>query len=65
MITLLPNLPKNTISVSAAGRISGANYEEALIPAAEAALKKRKKLRQYTSSAMTSLGSLRVQCGMT
>lgn len=45
MITLLPNLPENTIGVSASGRVSGTDYEEVLIPAVEAALKKHKKLR--------------------
>ncbi len=45
MITLLPNLPGNTIGVSASGRVSGADYEELLIPAVETALAKHKKLR--------------------
>ena len=45
MITLLPNLPENTIGVCASGRVSGADYEGVLIPAVELALKKHKKLR--------------------
>ncbi|MEO8215568.1 MAG: STAS/SEC14 domain-containing protein [Acidobacteriota bacterium] len=45
MITLLPNLPENTIGISASGRVSGADYEAVLIPAVETALEKHKKLR--------------------
>lgn len=45
MITLLPNLPDNTIGITASGRVSGGDYEDVLVPAVEAALKKHKKLR--------------------
>lgn len=45
MITLLPDLPSNTIGLAASGRVTGADYEQILIPAVEAALEKHKKLR--------------------
>ena len=45
MITLLPNLPDNTIGLAGSGRVSGSDYEEVLIPAVESALKKHNKLR--------------------
>ncbi|MEO5692147.1 MAG: STAS/SEC14 domain-containing protein [Usitatibacter sp.] len=45
MITLLPDLPDNTIGVAASGLVSGSDYETVLIPAVEAALGKHKKLR--------------------
>ncbi|MEP6971644.1 MAG: STAS/SEC14 domain-containing protein [Betaproteobacteria bacterium] len=45
MITLLPNLPDNTVGLAASGRVTGGDYEEVLVPAVEAALKKHKKLR--------------------
>jgi hypothetical protein len=43
MITLLPNLPDNTIGLMASGWVSGTDYSEVVIPAVEAALKKHKK----------------------
>ena len=45
MITFLPNLPETIIGVVASGHVSRTDYEEVLIPAVEAALKKHKKLR--------------------
>ncbi len=45
MITLLPNFSDNTIGFAASGRVSGTDYEEVVIPAVEAALKKHKKLK--------------------
>jgi len=45
MITLLPNLPDNTIGLVATGHVTGTDYEKILIPAVEAALKRHKKLR--------------------
>jgi len=45
VITLLPNLPDNTIGLVASGHVSGNDYEAVLVPAVEAALKKHKKLR--------------------
>lgn len=45
MISLLPNLPDNTIGLAGSGRVTASDYEEVLIPAVESALKMHKKLR--------------------
>ncbi len=45
MITLLPNLPGNTIGIAGSGHLTASDYENVLIPVVEAALKKHKKLR--------------------
>ncbi len=45
MMTLVPNLPDNTIGLAGSGQVTASDYEEVLIPAVEAALRKHKKLR--------------------
>jgi hypothetical protein len=43
MLTLLTGLPDNVVGVSAAGKITGNDYEKVLIPAVEAKLRKHNK----------------------
>jgi hypothetical protein len=45
MIHLLPNLPSNTVGVTASGQVGAIDYETVLIPAVEAALKQHGKVR--------------------
>lgn len=45
MIKLIPNLPGNTVGISASGNVSAADYETVLVPAVEAALARHKKAR--------------------
>ena len=45
MIHLLPNLPGNTVGVTASGQVDATDYETVLIPAVEAVLKRHEKVR--------------------
>jgi hypothetical protein len=45
MIQLLPNLPSNTVGVTASREVDAIDYERVLIPAVEAALKRHEKVR--------------------
>ncbi|MDQ2949569.1 MAG: STAS/SEC14 domain-containing protein [Acidobacteriota bacterium] len=45
MIHLLPNLPSNTVGVTASGQVDATEYETVLIPAVESALKQHEKVR--------------------
>ncbi|HZZ44378.1 MAG TPA: STAS/SEC14 domain-containing protein [Tepidisphaeraceae bacterium] len=45
MIQLIPNLPGNTVGVTASGQVDAGDYETVLIPAIEAALKEHEKVR--------------------
>ncbi len=44
MITLITGLPEMVIGLSAEGKITGTDYENVVIPAVEAKLKKHKKI---------------------
>jgi hypothetical protein len=45
MITLLQNLPDDTVGAVASGHVDASDYENVLIPAVEAALGKHKKIK--------------------
>jgi len=45
MITAIPGLPENVLGFSAHGIVSGADYEDVLIPAIEEKLSRFKKVR--------------------
>ncbi|MGH8688485.1 MAG: STAS/SEC14 domain-containing protein [Burkholderiales bacterium] len=45
MLTLLKDLPDNTVGVSASGQVTAEDYETVLIPAVEAALGRHGKVR--------------------
>lgn len=45
MIELLPNLPANTVGISASGQVNAVDYETVLIPAVESVLKEHDKVR--------------------
>ncbi|TDN63268.1 STAS/SEC14 domain-containing protein [Paraburkholderia sp. BL10I2N1] len=45
MIELIPNLPENVVGITASGQVTGSDYETVLVPAIEAVLKKRSKVR--------------------
>ena len=47
MIELLNDFPEGVVAAVAKGRVTGQNYEEVLIPAIEAAFKRREKVRCY------------------
>lgn len=45
MITLLPNLPDDTIGVVASGHVMANDYESVFVPAVQAALTRHKKIK--------------------
>ncbi len=45
MLKQIPKLPRGTIGFSASGQVTAKDYATVLMPAVEAALKKRKKIR--------------------
>lgn len=45
MIELLSNLPESIVGIAASGHVSASDYETVLVPAIEAALRKRGKVR--------------------
>lgn len=47
MLTLLKDFPANVLAVKASGEITKKDYEEVLVPAAEAKLKEHDKIRIY------------------
>ncbi len=47
MIQLLAGFPEGVVAAIAKGRVTKAGYEEVLVPAVEAAFKRRPKLRCY------------------
>jgi hypothetical protein len=47
MLEIIADLPTNVLGVRAKGRVTAEDYERVLIPAVEAALRQRDKLRLY------------------
>ena len=45
MLTLLKNLPDNTVGVAASGQVTAEDYETVLVPAVEAAIGRHGKVR--------------------
>ena len=45
MIELIPNMPDNVVGLKAIGKVTGEDYQNVVIPAVEAALKKHDKVR--------------------
>ena len=47
MIEILKDFPEGVVAVLARGRVTSRDYEEVLIPAVEAAFRRRQKMRCY------------------
>ncbi|HWU26152.1 MAG TPA: STAS/SEC14 domain-containing protein, partial [Rhizomicrobium sp.] len=47
MIEIISELPENVLGVRAKGRVTAGDYEQVLIPAVEAALKRHDRLHFY------------------
>ncbi|MGT2434138.1 STAS/SEC14 domain-containing protein (plasmid) [Cupriavidus basilensis] len=47
MIEIIEGFPGNVVAVSATGEVTRDDYEKVLIPAVEAALARREKIRIY------------------